>query len=204
MDCNDPAQTNALLGDSRSSDVSFEEKAQILASRIIHSQGICMPIFHVSLLAASVTEIVWIMHPWAEEGCCRISYPTSPLALAVEAYLTLGLLGETLLRMAWLRAAFWAAWGNVVDCTVSGLSLLSFLLLLLLALSLLSFVLYVRQTSQDLELVVLVLMICWLLLRIVRLYTVAKNLATSHRRRSTKSEIRFDFGDNDADESAPV
>ena len=191
MDCNDPAQTVALLGDSRSSDVSFEEKAQILASRIIHSQGICMPIFHVSLLAASVTEIVWIMHPWAEEGCCRISYPTSPLALAVEAYLTLGLLGETLLRMAWLRAAFWAAWGNVVDCTVSGLSLLSF-------------VLYVRQTSQDLELVVLVLMICWLLLRIVRLYTVAKNLATSHRRRSTKSEIRFDFGDNDADESAPV
>ena len=108
-----------------------------------------------------------------------------------RAYLTLGLLGETLLRMAWLRAAFWAAWGNVVDCTVSGLSLLSF-------------VLYVRQTSQDLELVVLVLMICWLLLRIVRLYTVAKNLATSHRRRSTKSEIRFDFGDNDADESAPV
>ena len=61
-----------------------------------------------------------------------------------------------------------------------------------------------RDLPVDLTAVVLVLMICWLLLRIVRLYTVAKNLATSHRRRSTKSEIRFDFGDNDADESAPV
>ena len=94
------------------SEISIEEKAQILATRVIHSQGLAMPVFYLSLLAASIAEIVWIMHPWAVEGCCRISYPTSTTAFLVEGYLTLGLLSETLLRMAWLRASFWAAQGS--------------------------------------------------------------------------------------------
>ena len=71
--------------------------------------------FYVSLLFASMTEILWILQPWTEPGhCCRrspwhsqmhtragaapaalargtrLAYPTSPLFFVVESYLTTG------------------------------------------------------------------------------------------------------------------
>ena len=56
----------------------------------------------------------------------RLAYPTSPIFFVVESYLTLGLVGDTALRMVWQRAAFWAQCGNVFDVCVSALSIVCF------------------------------------------------------------------------------
>ena len=90
------------------------EYVQTVATRVVYSRG--YGAFYVSLLAASITEIVWIFHPWTDHCCrstrpacaahsppmhelgplpalgrsCRLAYPTSPVFFVVESYLTLG------------------------------------------------------------------------------------------------------------------
>ena len=44
------------------------EYVQTVATRVVYSRG--YGAFYVSLLAASITEIVWIFHPWTDH-CCR-------------------------------------------------------------------------------------------------------------------------------------
>ena len=78
---------------------------QIAAGRIIYAPS--CGVFYASLLAASITEIVWISHPWLSTKASRehlFYYPKSRLFLAVEAYLTLGLVAETSLTLIWQRA----------------------------------------------------------------------------------------------------
>jgi hypothetical protein len=154
-----------------------EEYVQTVASRLLYSRSIGL--FYLSLLAASIVEVVWILHPWISPGHeRRISYPTSRLFFAVELYLTTGMVCETLLRIVLLRRAFWAEPGNVFDASVCALSVLSFLL-------------YVDRLAQDLEVALLVVMAGWVLLRIARLCTVARTL---HRQRSDASRLDVTFG----------
>ena len=44
------------------------EYVQTVATRVVYSRG--YGAFYVSLLAASITELVWIFHPWRNH-CCR-------------------------------------------------------------------------------------------------------------------------------------
>ena len=47
------------------------EYVQTVATRVVYSRG--YGAFYVSLLAASITEIVWIFHPWTDH-CCRSTH----------------------------------------------------------------------------------------------------------------------------------
>ena len=164
------------------SHISSEEYLQTVASRVLYSQA--CGAFYLSLLAASVTEILWIVHPsldpyhWIIDPshCCRLSYPRSRLFLLIETYLTLGLSAETALRLLWQRSAFWTHKGNVFDAAVCLLSLLSFTL-------------YLFEISKDLDVIVLIVMGTWVALRLARLVAVAKNLA---QQRSTTEAKRLD------------
>jgi len=157
--------------------MSQEEYLQTIASRVLYSRS-CTA-FYLSLLLASLTEIVWILHPWVNtRHCCRLSFPRSRVFFAVETYLTVGLFGETTLRILWQRSRFWLQCGNIFDASVCVLSVLSF-------------VVYVENLSQDLEMVVLVLMGVWVALRLARLLTVAKNLHL--RRRTIQPSLDIDF-----------
>lgn len=157
--------------------MSQEEYLQTIASRVLYSRS--CGAFYMSLLFASLTEIIWIAHPWVSQvHCCKLSYPRSRLFFAVEAYLTVGLAGETTLRILWMRAAFWRQCGNIFDAIVS-------------ALSLLSFALYLDDLSQDLELVVLVVMGSWIVLRIMRLLAVARSLHSQRRKLQEDLDVNF-------------
>uniref|UniRef100_A0A7S4C244 Ion transport domain-containing protein n=1 Tax=Chrysotila carterae TaxID=13221 RepID=A0A7S4C244_CHRCT len=154
-----------------------EEYIQTIASRVLYSRS--CGAFYISLLIASLTEIIWILHPWmSAANCCQLAYPRSRVFFLVETYLTVGLAGETTLRILWLRGRFWQQCGNVFDAAVS-------------ALSLLSFILYVDDLSQDLEIVVLGLMGCWIALRLLRLLTVAKNLHSQRRQAAQALDVNF-------------
>ena len=154
-----------------------EEYLQTVASRLLYSRSISL--FYVSLLAASIVEVVWILHPWATPGHeRRISYPNSRAFFVVEVYLTFGMVCETALRIVLLRAAFWSDFGNIFDAAVCALSILSFLL-------------YIDEVAQSLEVALLVVMAGWVLLRIARLMTVARTL---HRQRSDASRLDVNFG----------
>ena len=136
------SESSTLLGDTdddQHGSISSREYASLLASRVFHSRS--CGAFYASLLAASLTEIVWIMHPWVEDGvanCCKIAYPKSPVFFAVEVYLTVGLVLETVLRAVSQGATFCSDAGNVFDATVCCLSIVSFAL-------------FVEHTSEDLE-----------------------------------------------------
>ena len=47
------------------------EYVQTVATRVVYSRG--YGAFYVSLLAASITELVWIFHPWRNH-CCRSTH----------------------------------------------------------------------------------------------------------------------------------
>ena len=100
--------------------MSQEEYLQTVASRVLYSRS--CGAFYLSLLVASLTEIIWMLHPWVGH-CCHLSYPRSPVFFAVEAYLSIGLFCETVLRLLWQRKRFWSDRGNVFDAVVSVLSM---------------------------------------------------------------------------------
>lgn len=170
---------------------STRDYAQVWASRVMYSRS--CGFFYASLLAASITEIIWILHPWIDtRHCCHVEYPQSPLFFFVEAYLTVGLVAETSVRFLWQRDDFWASPGNVFDAGVCGLSVLSFLL-------------YLRRSAQDVEVVVLVLMLTWLILRIARLLTVANKVRTHlvSQRSLQHLDIAFPEDGEDSDSLSP-
>lgn len=100
--------------------MSQEEYLQTVASRVLYSSS--CGAFYLSLLVASLTEIIWMLHPWIGH-CCHLSYPKSKVFFAVEAYLSIGLFGETALRLIWQRRRFWSDGGNIFDAAVSVLSM---------------------------------------------------------------------------------
>ena len=51
-----------LLSDEAGTSVTLAEQLQIAAGRLIYAPQ--CGLFYASLLTASVTEIVWISHPW--------------------------------------------------------------------------------------------------------------------------------------------
>lgn len=107
------------------STVGLFDHAQIAAGRLMHAPS--CGVFYASLLIASLTEIIWISHPWINPmHCCKLFYPQSRLFFIVEAYLTLGLVAETSLTLMWQRQAFWRSVGNWFDAIVCASSVLSF------------------------------------------------------------------------------
>jgi len=173
--------------------VDNSEYIHAIASRVLYSRT--CGAFYVSLLVASITEVVWILHPWLWSKPAgqypRIRYPRSRLFFAVETYLTVGLAGETTLRMLWQRARFWGQCGNVFDAVVS-------------ALSVLSFVLYVDRVAQSLEVVVLLVMVSWIGLRLARLLAVARSLHARQRSASQNLDVDFASSDLAADLPSPL
>ena len=170
--------------------ISNSEHAQIAAGRLIYSNS--CGLFYASLLVASLTEIVWILHPWVDPvHCCHIAYPKSPLFFLVEAYLTIGLLADVALRFVWQRESFWLQHSNIFDVIVCGLSLLSFML-------------YWRHTGKDLEVVVLLIMFGWLIVRIARLVATLQKIRDRHRSTSRELDVAFpDDFDDLTDEEQP-
>ena len=121
--------------------------------------------FYASLLVASVTEIVWISHPWINHWhCCRLYYPQSKLFFAVETYLTLGLVAETSLALCWQRRAFWSSTSNWFDAIVCVASIASFMLY------------YVGGHTGLLDEALLLVVVGWLALRIARLAVSIRKL----------------------------
>ena len=82
--------------------MSQEEYLQTVASRVLYSRS--CGAFYLSLLVASLTEIIWMLHPWVGH-CCHLVPEVAGL-LAVEAYLSIGLFCETVLRLLWQRKRF--------------------------------------------------------------------------------------------------
>ena len=140
-----------LIDDAAS--VGVAEQLQIAAGRLIYAPQ--CGAFYASLLGASITEIVWISHPWLNpmhwcapasapaaahprrpRACrrraacpwhgCRLFYPQSTAFFLVEAYLTLGLVAETTLTLLWQRGAFWRSGANWFDAIVCAMSIFSF------------------------------------------------------------------------------
>ena len=106
---------------------TLAEQLHITAGRLLYAPQ--CGIFYLSLLGASIAEIVWISHPWLNPmHCCRLFFPTSRLFFFIEAYLTLGLVAETTLTLLWQRKAFWSSCTNLFDVTVCAMSLFSFAL----------------------------------------------------------------------------
>jgi len=171
----------SFSGGPASMHMSQEEYLQTIASRLLFSRS--CGLFYSSLLAASVVEVVWILHPWVPwvESDGLIHYPTSRVFFAVELYLTAGLIGETALRAVLQRAAFWAEWVNVFDTAVCVLSVLAFILGLTPQ----------TQIAHNLEVVILVLLASWVALRLARLLTVARKL---HRQRAHSSSLDVNIG----------
>lgn len=63
--------------------VSFSDYIQIAAGRVKNAPS--CGAFYASLLAASITEIVWISHPWINpRHCCKLYYPESHVFFLVE------------------------------------------------------------------------------------------------------------------------
>ena len=104
--------------------VGLSEQLQIAAGRVIYAPQ--MSAFYASLLTASITEIVWISHPWMSKKSGHFFFPKSTAFFLVEAYLTLGLVAETTLTLLWQRAAFWRSAANIFDAFVCACSIFSF------------------------------------------------------------------------------
>ena len=159
--------------------VSSVEYAHIAAGRLITSRS--CGFFYVSLLAASITETVWILYPWMNvESCCHIRFPESPLFFLVEAYLTIGLVADVSARGVWERGAFCAQRGNVFDAIVCGLSILSFGL-------------YYARVDDQVEAAVLLIRLAWLVLRLVRLVAIVQKI----NRRNAARHLDVSFPDDD-------
>jgi hypothetical protein len=187
---------------ARTPSISNQEYAQTVATRVVYSRG--YGAFYVSLLVASITELLWVLHPWASGGCCRLAYPTSPVFFVVESYLTIGLVGDTVLRMVWQREAFWTQCGNVFDVSVSALSIVCFAVYMADSAPIggsnpssdsqghawsaaHAFGPHVGTVDQELEVVFLSLMVVWVALRLARLAAVAKNLHSQRRFHATQA-----------------
>ena len=99
------------------------EYINILARRLIFSRFYSC--FFVSLIVACITEVLWVLLPHGG-GVGQI--PTDTAFVAIEAYVTVGLALELLLRGILQHKTFWlfcSECANVLDCVVVALSILS-------------------------------------------------------------------------------
>ena len=171
--------------------VEWAEYLAALSARLLDHN--CCGTFYLTLLASSLAEIVWIVHPYAHGHlrCCKFAYPSSPWFFAIETYLTAGLLGETLLRWLRQRNTFWKQGGNLFDAAGCALSVFSFLLYELV------------EHGELVDVLVLLVMIVMLAVRMVRFVTIAK---TVHRQRSRSTaaltiDIDLDLEEGGAEEA---
>ena len=177
------ASKRRLLNTEDAADVSFSEQLQIAAGRLMYAPQ--CGLFYASLLLASITEIVWISHPWLNPlKCCKLFYPQSTAFFVVEAYLTLGLIAETTLTLLWQRGAFWQSGSNIFDAVVC-------------AMSILSFGLYWYGGEAQLDELVLLVMVLWIGLRIARLTAILRKIRERRRRGQEVLDVAFNDGDAD-------
>jgi hypothetical protein len=165
---------------------TFSSRAQ--AGRLMYAPS--CGLFYASLLLASLTEIIWISHPWINPThCCRLFYPKSRVFFAVEAYLTLGLVAETSLTLVHQRRAFFRSFMNWFDLVVCGSSLLSFGLY------------WSGGPTAVLDEAILLVMVGWVALRLARLVIVVRRLLRERRRRNFAAQLDIAFPDEDGRES---
>ena len=100
---------------------SSSEYVDILARRVVFSRT--HTLLCTSVILAGVVEVLWILLPTPSSSVGRL--PDHWLFGAVETYVTIGLLGELLLRLALQRRGFWRNRANLFDASVVGISLLS-------------------------------------------------------------------------------
>ena len=167
---------------------SSSEYVDILARRVVFSRT--HTLLCTSVILAGVVEVLWILLPTPSSGVGRL--PDHWLFGAVETYVTIGLLGELLLRLALQRRGFWRNRANLFDASVVGISLLSSLLYALGA-----------ETPME-ALFAEAVVIARVVFRLLRLFTATKGLRRQQQASDTKLEINFSDEDleqaNDAED----
>ena len=101
------------------------EYADILAKRVVYSHAHALVC--ASMLVAGVVEVLWIL------GLLTVStgashLPDHPLFALLEIYVTLGLVGDILLRLVLQRRDFCRQCANIVDVGVASVSIVSLVL----------------------------------------------------------------------------
>ena len=112
----------ALEGSPSTSSTTAREYANILAIRLVHSR--VHALLCGTVLCAGIVEVIWILHPDGGVG----QLPTHGLFVAVESYVTLGLVMELALRGGVQRADFCQRRSNWLDLAVAFISVLSLVL----------------------------------------------------------------------------
>ena len=98
------------------------EYADILAKRVIFSRA--HAVLCASMLVAGVVEVLWIFHELRTSTGER-QLPEHFAFAVLETYVTIGLVGEILLRVILQRKDFCLKWTNIVDVSVAALSVIS-------------------------------------------------------------------------------
>ena len=76
------------------------------------------------MIVAGVVEVLWILLPHGGVG----RLPDHPLFVAVETYVTVGLLGEVCLRLTLQGCEFFRQFSHLLDLAVAVISVLSSIL----------------------------------------------------------------------------
>lgn len=146
-----------------------------LAKRVVFSRT--HTVLYSTVIAAGVWEVLWILLPTRTSGIGGL--PDHWLFGAVETYVTLGLLGEIVLRLLLQRHDFWRSRANLFDAGVVGISLLSSLLY------------YAGAQTRIEALFAEVLVVARVVFRLLRLLTATKSLQRQQQAVDQKLEVRF-------------
>ena len=156
-----------------------QEYLQILAKRVLFSR--LHSFLCATVIAAGVVEVLWILLPTTDSG---IGHPPDHWLFQIaESYVTLGLVGEIVLRLAlegW--HTFFAKRANQFDLVVAGLSGLSSLL-------------YALRLESPAEMAAAeVMVLVRVVFRLLRLVTVTKGMRRHQQAagRKLELEVRLD------------
>jgi hypothetical protein len=145
------------------------EKLDIFVRRAYVSEG--YKLLCCSFVAAGVLECTWLI-------CSGGELPLHPLFVLLEGYVTVGLLAEVLLRAALERRQFWRRAENLIDLSVSVLSVLTALLGA-----------FGKETPAEMLMAEFIIT-ARIVYRLVRLVSVSKQLRRHHK--AHQLEVRFD------------
>lgn len=160
--------------DSHSSRVAY---ADILARRLVFSRvhtAVC-----ATMLVAGVVEVLWILLT-AISGSGGGGLPTHPLFIFIESYVTLGLLGEILLRVAMQRREFCRKSTNVFDVVVATVSVAS------------SALFYAGMETPAEMLLGTIIIISRIVFRLMRLVSVSRGFRQTQLAADRKLDIDLD------------
>ena len=117
-----PKRATGAAHDEYEEDDRRIEYADILAKRVIFSRA--HAVLCASMLVAGVVEVLWIFHELHSSTGER-HLPEHVVFTVLETYVTIGLVGEIVLRLILQRQDFCLKWSNIVDVAVAAVSVIS-------------------------------------------------------------------------------